>query len=573
MSRISEIISSIACCAMWGSVVYTPCYAQTDVHQGEDGTQQELVERTELNFEEQRPDVSQAVTQLEHLSGLLRGIENRLEDLQEPVLQLRTEQGICRESLEAARNALKAGAPYADLLYARALRYTPEKMDILLEYVDARLISWNQQLQASPLAEYATLQQELTRLKSFCNESLAESSPADILRFEELRERLVGADAALSARRRDGALELSGLKSRVSELSAAELEENWKIYSKLEACPEWEEEQLALLAALEMWRSCYTSHTAPLVLPSLTGDPVPWDKWLANFKGRLEDESISLKSRIEDYHNAEHVLKAAGRTNDTQTVQDLLREIAACGDKMQAADWLSQAETASSIAEKEEMLLQSKMLTASQQEMIAGCRQKLRQQVCDVRLTELRHEWNALRSSTRSLESRLNCCFRHRVKSSQMLLNLAEIIEETHLADFKSFVQNQDAHSSQLMKLLQLEVDIQAKELVLQELQSEQDNWNAAKMFFLKVATSLIKDSESRLQKIDEEFWFWERNEKKAACKSVYLNVKSLNEADLNYVSPGLYDRYKKLVENLEDRYDDLGGPSKTISIHNYLKK
>ena len=208
---------------MWGSVVYAPCYAQTDVHQGADGTQQELVKRTELNSEEQGPDVSQAVTKLEHLSGLLRGIEDRLEGLQEAVLQLRTEQGICRESLEAARNALKAGAPYADLLYARALRYTPEKMDILLEYVDARLISWNQQLQASPLAEYATLQQELTRLKSFCNESLAESSPADILRFEELRERLVGADAALSARRLAGAAVLAGLKSRVSELSAAEL--------------------------------------------------------------------------------------------------------------------------------------------------------------------------------------------------------------------------------------------------------------------------------------------------------------------------------------------------------------
>jgi hypothetical protein len=91
------------------------------------------------------------------------------------------------------------------------------------------------------------------------------------------------------------------------------------------------------------------------------------------------------------------------------------------------------------------------------------------------------------------------------------------------------------------------------------------------------VATIRIADCESRLQKIDEEFgWLtlpWERDEKKAACKSVYQNVKSLNEADLKYVSPGLYDRYNKLVGNLEKRYGDLGGPSKTISIHNYLKK
>lgn len=301
-------------------------------------------------LEEQRAESQKYSKRMEEAEKLLSEIRKELTRYETLVQKLSDSQGKSDSYLAAAKEARARGEKTADILYASALRYAPEKMPILKDYV-----AWKQEeisivLRDGSMQSLGTARERLSLLKVFCDTVLEDASPQDIRSVNELLDMLAQSDRALVAaektledNQRNELKQVAGVLSTAARQQLDDYAGKWGDGSVVPALEELRDE---VFSSIQQWRSCCTSTEEALMLPELAGitDEI-LEKWLTNFKVRMETESIDWENRQEDWDTAEEVLELAAEKKEGN-IKTLFDELNAHVKQEESRQWIKLAKTA-----------------------------------------------------------------------------------------------------------------------------------------------------------------------------------------------------------------------------------
>lgn len=300
-------------------------------------------------LEEQRAESQKYSKRMEEAEKLLSEIRKELTRYETLVQKLSDSQGKSDSYLAAAKEARARGEKTADILYASSLRYAPEKMPILKDYV-----AWKQEeisivLRDGSMQSLETARERLSLLKVFCDTVLEDASPEDIHSVNELLDMLAAADHDLSSAENKLAekqkLELEQVAKVLSSASRQQLDAYAAQYADGSVLPALEEERDEVFSAIQLWRSCCTTPEEALMLPELADitDGI-LEKWLANFKTRMQTDVIAWEQRQDDWAAAETVLELAEKKEGN--IKTLFDELNAHVKQEESRQWIKLAETA-----------------------------------------------------------------------------------------------------------------------------------------------------------------------------------------------------------------------------------
>ncbi len=280
---------------------------------------------------------------------LLVEMRNELTRYEALVQKLSDNQSKSDSYLTAARDARAKGEKTADVLYASALRYAPEKMPILKDYVAWKKEEISIVLRDGTMQSLETARERLSLLKVFCDTVLEDASPQDILSVNELLDMLAAADRDLSSAENKLAekqkSELEQVTKVLSSASRQQLDAYAAQYADGSVLPALEEERDEVVSAIQLWRSCCTTPGESLMLPELADitDEI-LEKWLTNFKTRMQTDVIAWEQRHDDWDAAEAVLELAEKKEGN--IRTLLVELNAHVKQEESRQWIKLAETA-----------------------------------------------------------------------------------------------------------------------------------------------------------------------------------------------------------------------------------
>ena len=336
------ILATFAC--MKQADVTPPCeqVTKTDNKPTDDGNVKKILE-------EQRAESQKYSKRMEEAEKLLSEIRKELTRYETLVQKLSDSQGKSDSYLAAAKEARARGEKTADILYASSLRYAPEKMPILKDYV-----AWKQEeisivLRDGSMQSLETARERLSLLKVFCDTVLEDASPQDILSVNELLDMLAAADHDLSSAENKLAekqkLELEQVAKVLFSASRQQLDAYAAQYADGSVLPALEEERDEVFSAIQLWRSCCTTPEEALMLPELADitDGI-LEKWLANFKTRMQTDVIAWEQRQDDWAAAETVLELAEKKEGN--IKTLFDELNAHVKQEESRQWIKLAETA-----------------------------------------------------------------------------------------------------------------------------------------------------------------------------------------------------------------------------------
>lgn len=300
-------------------------------------------------LEEQRAESQKYSKRMEEAEKLLSEIRKELTRYETLVQKLSDSQGKSDSYLAAAKEARAKGEKTADILYASALRYAPEKMPILKDYV-----AWKQEeisivLRDGTMQSLETARERLSLLKVFCDTVLEDASPQDILSVNELLDMLAAADHDLSSAENKLAekqkLKLEQVAKVLSSACRQQLDAYAAQYADGSVLPALEEERDEVFSAILLWRSCCTTSEESIMLPELADitDEI-LEKWLANFKTRMQTDAIAWEQRQDDWDAAEAVLELAEKKEGN--IKTLLDELNAHVKQEESRQWIKLAKTA-----------------------------------------------------------------------------------------------------------------------------------------------------------------------------------------------------------------------------------
>ena len=300
-------------------------------------------------LEEQRAESQKYSKRMEEAEKLLSEIRKELTRYETLVQKLSDSQGKSDSYLAAAKEARARGEKTADILYASALRYAPEKMPILKDYV-----AWKQEeisivLRDGTMQSLETARERLSLLKVFCDTVLEDASPQDILSVNELLDMLAAADHDLSSAENKLAekqkLKLEQVAKVLSSACRQQLDAYAAQYADGSVLPALEEERDEVFSAILLWRSCCTTSEESIMLPELADitDEI-LEKWLANFKTRMQTDAIAWEQRQDDWDAAEAVLELAEKKEGN--IKTLFDELNAHVKQEESRQWIKLAKTA-----------------------------------------------------------------------------------------------------------------------------------------------------------------------------------------------------------------------------------
>ncbi len=314
-----------------------------------DNSQQ--VEDLRKRFETAQSEHEQAwKTSEQQAQKLLSEIREELTRYEKLVQKLSDNQSKSDSYLTAARDARAKGEKTADVLYASALRYAPEKMPILKDYVAWRQEEISSELSKGTMQSLGSARERLSLLKVFCDTVLEDASPQDILSVNELRDMLAQSDRALAAaektlenNQRNELEQVAGVLSTAARQQLDDYAGKWGDGSVVPALEELRDE---VFSSIQQWRSCCTSTKEALMLPELAGitDEI-LEKWLTNFKVRMETADIDWEKRQEDWDAAEEVLELAAEKKEGN-IKTLFDELKAIERQEMSRQWIKLAKTA-----------------------------------------------------------------------------------------------------------------------------------------------------------------------------------------------------------------------------------
>lgn len=337
------ILATFACMKQADDTPTCVQVTKTDNKPTYDGNVKKILE--ELRAESQK--YSKRMEEAEKLLSEIRKEITRYETL---VQKLSDSQGKSDSYLAAAKEARARGEKTADILYASALRYAPEKMAILKDYV-----AWKQEeisivLRDGSMQSLETARERLSLLKVFCDTVLEDASPQDIRSVNELLDMLAQSDCALVAaektledNQRNELKQVAGVLSTAARQQLDNYAGRWGDGSVVPALEELRDE---VFSSIQQWRSCCTSTEESLMLPELAGitDEI-LEKWLTNFKVRMETADIDWEKRQEDWDAAEEVLELAAEKKEGN-IKTLFDELNAIERQEMSKQWIKLAETA-----------------------------------------------------------------------------------------------------------------------------------------------------------------------------------------------------------------------------------
>lgn len=300
-------------------------------------------------LEEQRAESQKYSRRMEEAEKLLSEIRKELTRYETLVQKLSDSQGKSDSYLAAAKEARARGEKTADILYASALRYAPEKMPILKDYV-----AWKQEeisivLRDGTMQSLETARERLSLLKVFCDTVLEDASPQDILSVNELLDMLAAADHDLSSAENKLAekqkLKLEQVAKVLPSACRQQLDAYAAQYADGSVLPALEEERDEVFSAILLWRSCCTTSEESIMLPELADitDEI-LEKWLANFKTRMQTDAIAWEQRQDDWDAAETVLELAEKKEGN--IKTLFDELNAHVKQEESRQWIKLAKTA-----------------------------------------------------------------------------------------------------------------------------------------------------------------------------------------------------------------------------------
>lgn len=314
-----------------------------------DNSQQE--KHLRKRFETAQTEHEQArKTAEQQAQKLLSEIREELTRYEKLVQKHSDSQGKFEAYLTAAREARDKGEKTADVLYASALRYAPEKMPILKDYVAWKQEEISSELSKGTMQSLGTARERLSLLKVFCDTVLEDASPQDIRSVNELLDMLAQSDRALVAaektledNQRNELKQVAGVLSTAARQQLDDYAGKWGDGSVVPALEELRDE---VFSSIQQWRSCCTSTEEALMLPELAGitDEI-LEKWLTNFKVHMETADIDWEKRQEDWDAAEEVLELAAEKKEGN-IKTLFDELNAIVKKEMSQQWIKLAETA-----------------------------------------------------------------------------------------------------------------------------------------------------------------------------------------------------------------------------------
>lgn len=314
-----------------------------------DNSQQ--VEDLRKRFETAQAEHEQArKTAEQQAQKLLSEIREELTRYEMLVQKHSDSQGKSEAYLTAAREARDKGEKTADVLYASALRYAPEKMPILKDYVAWKQEEISSELSKGTMQSLGTGRERLSLLKVFCDTVLEDASPQDIRSVNELLDMLAQSDRALAAAEKtledNQRNELDQDARVLSTAARQQLDDYAGKWGDGSVVPALEELRDEVFSSIQQWRSCCTSTEEALMLPELAGitDEI-LEKWLTNFKVRMQTSSIDWENRQEDWDAAEAVLELAAEKKEGN-IKTLFDELNAIVKKEMSRQWIMLAETA-----------------------------------------------------------------------------------------------------------------------------------------------------------------------------------------------------------------------------------
>ncbi|MBO5683920.1 MAG: hypothetical protein J6R92_03140 [Akkermansia sp.] len=309
------------------------------------------VEDLRKRFETAQSEHKQArKTAEQQAQKLLSEIREELTRYEKLVQKLSDNQSKSDSYLTAARDARAKGEKTADVLYASALRYAPEKMPILKDYVAWRQEEISSELSKGTMQSLGSARERLSLLKVFCDTVLEDASPQDIRSVKELLDMLAQSDRALAAaektledNQRNELEQVAGVLSTAARQQLDDYAGKWGDGSVVPALEELRDE---VFSSIQQWRSCCTSTEESLMLPELAGitDEI-LEKWLTNFKVRMETADIDWEKRQEDWDAAEEVLELAAEKKEGN-IKTLFDELKAIERQEMSRQWIKLAETA-----------------------------------------------------------------------------------------------------------------------------------------------------------------------------------------------------------------------------------
>lgn len=388
-------------------------------------------------LEEQCAESQKYSKRMEEAEKLLSEIRKELTRYETLVQKLSDSQGKSDSYLAAAKEARARGERTADILYASALRYAPEKKAILKDYV-----AWKQEeisivLRDGTMQSLETARERLSLLKVFCDTVLEDASPQDILSVNELLDMLAAADHDLSSAENKLAekqkLELEQVAQVLSSASRQQLDAYAVQYADGSVLPSLEEERDEVFSAIQLWRSCCTSPEESLMLPELADitDEI-LEKWLINFKTRMQTASIAWEQREEDWDAAEEVLELAEKKEGN--IKTLFDELDTHVKQEMSNQWIKLAERAEDEYAIDELLSHVNDLD---RELIKAAHRVLRCKAYDKRISRYEAERQNIMNKISDAKTRTSFLSGIAIQCWQLELEILDAQEKYQFDEFK----------------------------------------------------------------------------------------------------------------------------------------